>query len=1153
MNTNISALQTLVEVWQNGDYITGVTPVIEQGETIGYVITFAKGDSITIYHGEDGADGKDGANGADGKDGVTPVIGVRQDSDNIYYWTLNGEWLTDEAGNKIKASGIDGKDGINGEDGKDGVNGEDGKDGADGADGKDGITPQLKIEDDYWWLSTDNGLTWTQLGKAKGEDGVNYCEVFKGVTEDDNYVYFTLADDSTIAVLKDKEFSLELNVEKFNYSLGYTYSFEYTITGATTATELEVIGSNNLQPTVDSYTLSDGVATGKITVEMPKAIVPHATVAVLASDGRSKVVMKAVHFYYEGYEDIDEGVLIITSGQALQFPKEGGDIAVGVQTNLSYRVEIPEEYSWLTVADTRAALREETLTFHAEPNEGNPRYAFAYLIDLADNSIKQTIYFGQVADNALMGEEVMFADETFKNYMIKSFDLNKDGILSKSEALEVKSVTVAKTVADLTGLEWCINLKSLTCSSNTQLTLLNTSSFAQLEELNINGSKIAAIDLSQNLRLKRLNVSSSQITELNFENNNELVTLYCNSISTLTNTTLVLDNQPYLEQLSCYSNKLTKLDISGCPALQELYCQSNSLTELDITNCCELLIFNCESNAIDELNFANTTKLRELKCSGNYLTELNLSACMSLDYNSYTIRLSNLREIDLGSVPGIKTLRLEINSDNKALDFYTLTVRGECLTSLNVFPSNEKVNSINLELPNLTEFHITSYMGDQIDFTGAPKIKSLTLTGNSLESLDLGYLTDLETLTITSATSLHKLNITENKLLKKLTIDEYGVALTNIDLTNNSELTKLTIRKASNLESLDLSKCLKLSSISLSSVSSLSHINFGENENYIDLDPFTSYSSGYGWSSPGSVLMNDLTIVAPRAKTLIVRDVHAAIKLNVEGCPNLTSLSVYNNSSSNSNGITEVDFTKLSELTTVNIACSNASDYPGTSFDFTQNKKLTSIKLSGKANVIKADNLTCLESFKIATANSVDIEGCTALETFEANVVRSLEFNNCPRLKSFTIDCDFESLNLSNLQLLEKVECNDSPTLAKLNVSGCTKLKELKCSGNPWLTSIDLGGCSALSTLNTYSCERLTSLGLNDCVALTQISCYECAITHLDVSHCPKLTSLDCSPMLGDGLEKVYVTSAQKISKVTENRNTSNIPAETEIVVVDAE
>ena len=215
MNTNIVALQTVVNALQKNDYITNVSPVRKDGEVVGYTITFAHSDTITIYHG---TNGKDGANGKDGKDGYTPQIGVMKDTDGIYYWTIDGEWLLDGKGNKVQANGVNGTDGTNGS------NGTDGKDGNDGADGKDGITPRLKIENDYWYVSYDNGATWTELGKATGEDGKDGQDgndgadgsdgadgedgdsIFKSVTQDDEYVYFNLADGTMITLPKhDKE------------------------------------------------------------------------------------------------------------------------------------------------------------------------------------------------------------------------------------------------------------------------------------------------------------------------------------------------------------------------------------------------------------------------------------------------------------------------------------------------------------------------------------------------------------------------------------------------------------------------------------------------------------------------------------------------------------------------------------------------------------------------------------------------------------------------------------------------------------------------------------------------------------------------------------------------------------------------------------
>ena len=225
MNTNITSLQTIVSVLQSNDFITGIVEIKKNGEVIGYTITFGKHDPITIYHGQDGKDGADGKDGQDGQNGSAnaPVIGVAQDTDGVYYWTLNGEWLLDDNGNKLPVSGKDGQNGTNGSNGQDGADGKDGQDGVDGQDGKDGITPQLKIEDGYWYISYDNGATWTQLGKATGKDGKDGANgedgkdgqngadgkdgqdgdaMFQSVTQDENYVYFTLADGTVIKIAK---------------------------------------------------------------------------------------------------------------------------------------------------------------------------------------------------------------------------------------------------------------------------------------------------------------------------------------------------------------------------------------------------------------------------------------------------------------------------------------------------------------------------------------------------------------------------------------------------------------------------------------------------------------------------------------------------------------------------------------------------------------------------------------------------------------------------------------------------------------------------------------------------------------------------------------------------------------------------------------
>lgn len=177
-NTNLSALQTIVTALQNNDYITSVDPLTENGKVVGYTIKFAKSNPIVIYNGKDGTDGVDGN---------TPVIGVKKDGDGIYYWTLDGEFIIVD-GQKIKAQGTD------------------------GSDGADGVTPKLEIREGYWWISYDNGTNWTQLGKATGEDGKDADSI--KITQDENNVYFELADGTVITISKTGQ-SVDPNIIQF--------------------------------------------------------------------------------------------------------------------------------------------------------------------------------------------------------------------------------------------------------------------------------------------------------------------------------------------------------------------------------------------------------------------------------------------------------------------------------------------------------------------------------------------------------------------------------------------------------------------------------------------------------------------------------------------------------------------------------------------------------------------------------------------------------------------------------------------------------------------------------------------------------------------------------------------------------------------------
>ena len=198
-NHNIAAIQQLLNTT---DCITAITPLMEGGEEVGYTITFLHSEPIVIYHGkkgdkgdkgeqgDTGDKGEQGDKGETGADGHTPQIGLTQEADGNWYWTLDGQLMTDPQGNPIRANGEDGKDGqdgTDGEDGQDGTSGQDGRPGADGEDGTPAPVPQISLgssitagtimtdngtkQPDAWYLSVDDGQTWYRISGEDGEDG----------------------------------------------------------------------------------------------------------------------------------------------------------------------------------------------------------------------------------------------------------------------------------------------------------------------------------------------------------------------------------------------------------------------------------------------------------------------------------------------------------------------------------------------------------------------------------------------------------------------------------------------------------------------------------------------------------------------------------------------------------------------------------------------------------------------------------------------------------------------------------------------------------------------------------------------------------------------------------------------------------------------
>ena len=336
LNTNLSALTTLVQAMQKGDYVISVSPLIEDGVEVGYRIVFKESGVVDLYHGKDGADGadgedgKDGANGQDGTDGHTPVLGTKQDTDGAYYWTIDGEWVLDGESKKIPLVTV-------------------------------GATPQLKIEEEKWYVSYDDKKSWEELGAAVSVG-------IKDIKPVDGELVITMADGTEIAVPLGSPMKVVLgDFDATTLQVGNDLVIPYTIEGAEGDVTVFLLkdGDGFIIDLVEESALA-----GKVTISQQDATSKEMKgkigIFAVAEDGTT--VSKAVKF--------TSGVFTTVEGNQEEYAVEakGGKVEFTVATNTQFEVKIPAEATWITYVETKA-VEEKTLEFTVAANEGADRTA----------------------------------------------------------------------------------------------------------------------------------------------------------------------------------------------------------------------------------------------------------------------------------------------------------------------------------------------------------------------------------------------------------------------------------------------------------------------------------------------------------------------------------------------------------------------------------------------------------------------------------------------------------------------------------------------------------------------------------------------------------------------------------------------------------
>ena len=438
VNNNIAALQTLLNT---NDMITDVTPVTMGDEVTGYTISFLHNAPITIYNG---------TQGEKGETGDTPQIGLTQQEDGNWYWTLNGELMRDAEGNPIRANGEDGKDGQDGQDGEDGEDGQDGSTGAPGRPGQDGKPapiPEIKlgsslkddaganilpegsqIEDDAWYLNVDDTNNWYRVSGKDGESGQNGDAFFESVaaSEDGKYYIFTLSDENNTQIKVPLYQGITISftdIDDLSQPIGMLDSKEiaFTVTGNPVVTALT--DTEGWEATVSNN--------NTITVTREENAAETCNLVVLATNNAGSSISYTLRLAYGYSYDASNNTYTVATATGLQAWATAVNSDLSISCTLAADITLPSvgegESNWTAV--------------------GNGSNAYTGTFDGAGHTVS--------------GMKVIGPSSSGTNAMCQGFFGNVKGTITR---LHIKEASVSGTGSNVGGIAGQLGGSIIGCS-----------------------------------------------------------------------------------------------------------------------------------------------------------------------------------------------------------------------------------------------------------------------------------------------------------------------------------------------------------------------------------------------------------------------------------------------------------------------------------------------------------------------------------------------------------------------------------------------------------------------------------------------------------------------------------------------------------------
>ena len=336
-NDDLSAIRSLVQAAEGRDYIKNVE---ELPDSDGYRITFTSGKTVEIHNGEDAI-------------GDVPIVGVKKDSDGCYYWTMDGKFI-ERDGHRFKVEG---------------------------EDGKNGCSPKVKIENDFWYVSYDDGVSWNKLDSITSYAGSSSFVQF--VKETGDAFEFRLPDGSVLSIKKQNAQSISITIKSRGAWFETQRRLDYTFIKRRIVADYEVVPHEYAKYLADNFSSLSMRLTGVGWEECFGNPVLHVVAASAGDDGMLEVVVddagEVISLLFSDCGKFDNNEKFVSNrayaGNCILIAKTEGSIVVSDLVEL-YKREIISDVSLDEVNDGNLCWAARNIGETRESRECN-KYTWA--------------------------------------------------------------------------------------------------------------------------------------------------------------------------------------------------------------------------------------------------------------------------------------------------------------------------------------------------------------------------------------------------------------------------------------------------------------------------------------------------------------------------------------------------------------------------------------------------------------------------------------------------------------------------------------------------------------------------------------------------------------------------------------------------------